>query len=246
MAKSRARNPEVFYDGSKLVDADSTALSGIYTTYATVAAMNAAAPAANTIALLLPSAFTGTGKPTVSIPVIYNGTVWEPFGGSQVIFKVMLGTLAVPTVVLGAVGRFPLAVDPIIPGGLLATNGDTLEIQARSQKHGVAGTGTIRLWLGTDTTYTNNSFLTSFSITAVDLQHTTMTTEVIRTSATTLFSSGNAVANGNSGASVFADKSTLINFAENQTITVAMNALTAADTYDLLELEVVWKMGTLA
>jgi len=216
------------------------------TAYATVAAMTAATPATNTVSLLTPAAFTGTGKPTVGVPVIYNGTEWEPLGGRQKLFKCMFGTQASPTKNISSATRFALTADPIIPGGLLAANGHALEILARVQKHGAAATAAFRVWMGTSATYTNNSFLVPWNITITDLMSSTILTEVIRTSATTLFTSSFAPSNNNAGASTFADKNTLIDFNADQYVTFAMQTLTAPDNFDLLEMEIFWKSGVTA
>jgi hypothetical protein len=60
-----------------------------------------------------------------------------------------------------------------------------------------------------------------------------------------LFSSGFSALSGAPAASLFADKNTLINFAADQYLTFAVQTLTAADTMDLLEIEVIWKTGVL-
>lgn len=211
--------------------------------FSTVAAMRAATPATNTVALLSPAAFAGTGKPTVGVTVIYNGTNWEPLGGRQKLFKCMFGTQAAPTKNIASTTRFALTTDPIIPGGLLAANGHALEILARVQKHGAAATAVFRVWMGTSATYTNNSNLVPWTITSADLMSSTIFTEVIRTSATTLFTSSFCPFNNNAGASTFADRNTLIDFAADQHVTFAMQTLTTPDNFDLLEMEIFWKSG---
>jgi hypothetical protein len=215
------------------------------TSYDTVAAMNAATPATGTVALLNPAAFTGTGKITAPLAMIYTGSRWEPVGGTAKLFKCQFGTLATPTMVASSAARFALAADPIIPGGLLSADGDSLSVLARYHRHGTAGAIVIRNWLGTSATHTDNSFLVNYSHPATDALHSTYITEAVRTTATTLFSTGFGGFHSAPTASLFAEKDTLINFAADQYLTFAVQTLTSADTMDLLEIEVSWKTGVL-
>lgn len=229
-----------------LMDKDDNPVVVTNQEYASVGALLAATPATNTVALLSPDAFTGTGKPTAGVPVIYNGTDWEPLGGRQKIFKCMFGTKSAPTKTVSANGRFTLATEPIIPGGLLAANGHGFEVLGRVQKHAANGTATFKIWLGTNATYTNNSIIVAWPVTNTDGMSSTAHTKIIRTSATTLFTSNYAPDNNNAGANIFGDRNTLVDFTANQYLTFAMDVMSAGDSFDLLEISGFWTSGAMA
>ena len=213
--------------------------------YDTVALLNAATPATGTVSLLNPAAFTGTGKPTAPIPMIYTGSRWEPLGGMAKLFKCQFGTKAVPTMTASSVARFTLATEPIIPGGLISANGDSLTLIARYQHNGTAAGIIVKPWLGTSATYTSNSPLAASTTATTDLAGVTVFTEVTRITSTTAFTSSSGTINVNHATGFFGDRNTLLNFAADQYFTIAIDTVTAPDTLDLLSFEIVWKTGTL-
>jgi len=214
------------------------------TLYSTVPALLAETPAANTIALLDTAAFTGTGKRTKPLPMIYTGSLWRPFEDYATLFKIQFGTQATPAMNRSTTGVYAFPEPIIIPGELLNTDGDALYTITRTQKHGTVGTAAVRCRLGTDATDTNNSLLFQISPAQTpDLGAQTLISEAIRTSSTTLFTTSNGTLNANHAAGFWADKNTLINFSADQHMDYSLTTVSAGDSVDLLSIEVVLKTG---
>lgn len=213
-------------------------------TFTTVAALLAETPAEGTCAYLSSAAFTGTGKRTKPLLMVYVSGVWRPFEDYALLFKAQFGTQAVPTMNRTTTGVYAFATTILIPGGLVK-DGDSLWTVTRTQKHGAAGTAAVRCRLGTNVDDTLNSLLFQISPAATDLGGQTLISEATRTTSTSLFSTSNGTLNANHASGFFADKATNIDFSVDQYLVYSLTTITAPDTVDLLSIEVGLKSGVL-
>lgn len=213
--------------------------------FASAPAMLADTPAENTVAFLSAAAFTGTGKRTKPLPMIYTAGLWRPFHDFATLFKAQFGTQVTPTMSLSAVGVYPFPSTIKIPGGLVK-DGDSLWVTTRTQKHGTVGAAAVRCRLGTSATDTNNPLL--FQIAPVqtpDLGGQTLISETVRTSNTSLFTMSNGTLNANHSGGFFADKTTFLDFSIDQYLVYSVTTLAAGDSVDLLSIKIVLESGSL-
>lgn len=212
--------------------------------FSSVPEMLAETPAENTCAFLSAAAFTGTGKRTKPLPMIYTGGLWRPYDDYATLFKIQFGTKTTPTMNLAAVGDYPLPTRIVIPAGLVNTDGDTLYTITRTQKHGAVGTAAVQCHLGMHASSANNSLVFQIAPAATDLSSQTLISEALRTSATTFFTQSNGTLNVNHVGGFFADKSTNVDFSVDQYLDYSLTTVSAGDSVDLLSVEVVLKTGS--
>ncbi|WP_156797040.1 hypothetical protein [Nitrosomonas sp. Is79A3] len=212
--------------------------------FASAPAMFAETSAENTVAFLSAAAFTGTGKRTRPLPMIYTGGLWRPFEDYATLFKIQFGTQTTPTMNLAAVGDYPLPTRIVIPGGLLNSDGDTLYTITRTQKHGAIGAAAVQCRMGKNAVSANNSLVFQIAPAATNLGGQTLISEALRTGANTFFTQSNGTLNANHAAGFFADKSTNVDFGVDQYLDYSLTTISAGDSVDLLSIEVVLKTGS--
>lgn len=225
-------------------DKDDNSIIVTNNVFASVPLLLAETPAENTVALLSPAAFTGTGKRTRPLPMIYVGGLWRPFEDYAILFKIQFGTQAAPTMNLAAVGDYPFPNRIVIPGGLFNTDGDTMYTIVRTQKHGDLNIAAVQCRMGKNATPANNSLVFQISPAATNLGGQTSISETERTSLNTYFTQGNGILNTNHGSGFFADKTTNNDFSVDQYLDFSLTTITAGDSVDILSIEIAMKCGS--
>jgi len=176
---------------------------------------------------------------SLNIEVRSNGTRYVPRGGRATLFKDSFGSVASPTLTIGAGSTsFTFSIGtPTIPANLLGVD-DMLICTFRTNRHNANATIPFNMCLGTAGT-TSDAALWTASIPATDALKTNGQIVAVISSATNFVTNSSGALTGTGGTTAAADGTTNVNTASAMILTLGGTKNTN-DTLDLLSYSVEW------